>query len=308
MEKTHKKKLNMKRVIITLMLIIILIFSPNAISHLKENEKNSNIYDKTKNMENSIENKIEDKAYKINNEIDNKLDNKNEENKFKNQIENNTKENTTEEENKSIIYLTFDDGPSLDITPKILDILKEENVKATFFIIDYNDNKKTLIERTIKEGHSIGLHGTSHDYKKIYSSLDAGIKNFTSLNEKVKNDFGVDTKIIRFPGGSSNTVSKFNPGIMTELSSKLLALDYIYFDWNVCSGDSGDVKTKEGVYKSVTKNLKHNRNNIVLMHDFAKNTKTLNALRDIIKYGKENGYIFKEITQETKPITQKIVN
>lgn len=212
------------------------------------------------------------------------------------------------QENKNIIYLTFDDGPSLDITPQILDILKEENVKATFFILDYNDKKKEIIKREKEEGHSIGIHGKSHNYKEIYKSLESGINNFTYINQKLKNDIGVDTKIIRFPGGSSNTVSKFNPGIMTKLTMNLLEKGYKYYDWNVSSGDSGDVRTKDGVYRNVTKQLQKGKSNIILMHDFAGNTKTLNALRDIIKYGKENNYIFEKISEETPMVTQKILN
>lgn len=209
---------------------------------------------------------------------------------------------------KGVIYLTFDDGPSLDITPHILDILKEEDIKATFFILDYNNKKEELVKREVEEGHSIGLHGVSHNYKEIYGSLENGLNNFINLNKKVKESTGIDTKLIRFPGGSSNTVSKFNPGIMTNLAMNLLEKGYKYYDWNVASGDSGDVKTKEAVYNNVTKGIRKNRNNIVLMHDFSGNSKTLNALRDIIKYGKANGYTFERITESTPMITQNIVN
>ena len=148
----------------------------------------------------------------------------------------------------------------------------------------------------------------SHNYKEIYGSLENGLNNFINLNKKVKESTGIDTKLIRFPGGSSNTVSKFNPGIMSNLAVNLLEKGYKYYDWNVASGDSGDVKTKEAVYNNITKGVRKNRNNIVLMHDFSGNTKTLNALRDIIKYGKENGYTFERITEDTPMITQKIVN
>lgn len=214
------------------------------------------------------------------------------------------------EENKNVIYLTFDDGPSTDITPKILDILKEENVKATFFVLDYSvgSKREELVKREIEEGHAIGLHGVSHKYKEIYKSLEEGISNFTNLNQKIKETTGVDTKIMRFPGGSSNTVSRFNKGIMTALSSAMLERGYKYYDWNVASGDSGDVKTREAVYENVTKGFKKDRINMVLMHDFSGNKKTLEALRDIIRFGKENGYTFEKITEDTPMITQKIAN
>lgn len=109
------------------------------------------------------------------------------------------------------IYLTFDDGPSTTITPKILDVLKEHNVKATFFILNYNENTESIVKRIVAEGHSIAIHGYSHQYRQIYTSSEAFMENITKLQEKIKKSTGVTTKLLRFPGGSSNTVSKFNP-------------------------------------------------------------------------------------------------
>ncbi len=206
------------------------------------------------------------------------------------------------------IYLTFDDGPSSSITPKILDILKEKNVKATFFILNYGSSTEELVKREAREGHSIGIHGYSHDYHQVYQSEKAYMENLSKLREKIKASTGVDTVITRFPGGSSNTVSKFNPGIMTRLTKLVVDKGYRYFDWNVSSGDAGDVKTKEAVYQNVTKGLSKNRANVVLMHDFSGNTKTLNALADIIDYGKANGYTFDRITPATAMVTHRVNN
>lgn len=210
--------------------------------------------------------------------------------------------------NKNVIYLTFDDGPSKDITPKILDILKEENVKATFFVLNFDSSKEALLKREVEEGHSIGIHGYSHEYKKIYQSVDTYMDNINSMQKKIKEVTGITTVITRFPGGSSNTVSKFNPGIMTKLTNEVMNRGYLYYDWNVSSGDSGDVKTKEAVYHNVIKGLRKNRNNVVLMHDFVNNHKTLDALRDIIRYGKQNGYRFEAITPATPMVTQRVNN
>lgn len=215
-----------------------------------------------------------------------------------------------EDVNKNgVIYLTFDDGPSLDITPHILDILKEEDVKATFFIIDFEGpEKEELIKRIVAEGHTIAIHGYSHDYKTIYSADDNFIDNIKKLQEKIFNLTGIDTKIIRFPGGSSNTVSKrYSERIITRLSQKLLTEGYMYYDWNITSGDSGDVKTAKAVYKNVTNRISKNKPNVVLMHDFSGNKKTLNSLKDIIEYAKENGYTFEPINSET-PITMHSIN
>ena len=212
-------------------------------------------------------------------------------------------------ETTGIVYLTFDDGPSETITPKVLDILKDEGVKATFFILNYTDSTEYLVKRIVNEGHSIGLHGYSHDYSTIYQSEKTSMENITKLEEKIKASTGVDTKLTRFPGGSSNTVSSYNPGIMTRLTQRILNEGYRYFDWNVSSEDAGGAKTSGDVYMNVTNGISHNRTtNVVLMHDFASNTKTLNALRDIIRYCKNNGYKLDKITDSTPMITHRINN
>lgn len=208
-----------------------------------------------------------------------------------------------------IIYLTFDDGPSSSITPKVLDILKEENVKATFFVINKSDSLNYLIKRAYDEGHTIALHSSTHNYSRIYSSIDAYFNDLYTIENKVKNIIGVDTKIIRFPGGSSNTISKkYYRGIMSALVNEVTSRGYIYFDWNVGSGDAGDVKNKTQVYNNVIKGLSHSKTNVVLMHDFENNYKTLNALRDIIHYGKNNGYSFSNITSTTPQVKHSVNN
>ena len=209
---------------------------------------------------------------------------------------------------KGVIYLTFDDGPTTSITPKILNILKEKNVKATFFILNYNSNTESLVKREIAEGHTVGIHGYSHDYKAIYQSVDAYMSNITKLQEKIKNSTGYNATITRFPGGSSNTVSRYNPGIMTILCNEVISRGYKYFDWNVSSGDAGGAKTSQDVYNNVINGLRKNRANVVLMHDFGGNTKTLNALADIIDYGLNNGYTFSNITESTPMVTHNVNN
>ncbi len=211
--------------------------------------------------------------------------------------------------NKGVIYLTFDDGPSSNITPKILNILKKKNVKATFFILNYGSSLEYLIKREYNEGHSIGIHGYSHTYSKIYTSEEAFMNNITKLQKKIKNTIGYSPTIIRFPGGSSNTVSRnYSKGIMTRLTKKVVANGFKYYDWNVSSGDAGGARTSKQVYNNVTKGLKKNRSNVVLMHDFGGNTKTLNALSDIIDYGLKNGYTFKPITMSTPMVTHSVNN
>lgn len=206
------------------------------------------------------------------------------------------------------IYLTFDDGPSATITSKVLDILKEKNVKATFFVINHSNNLDYLIKREYDEGHTVGLHSYTHNYKTIYSSSSAYFEDLEKISNKVKSITGEETKIIRFPGGGSNTISrKYSKGIMTYLTSEVINRGYHYFDWNVSSSDAGGANNKTQVYNEVTRNLKRNRANIVLMHDFENNYKTLNALSDIIDYGKKNGYTFQAIDMTT-PLVRHGVN
>ncbi|MBQ7409959.1 MAG: polysaccharide deacetylase family protein [Clostridia bacterium] len=209
------------------------------------------------------------------------------------------------------VYLTFDDGPSTQITNQILDILKEKNVKATFFIIDYpfDSEKEAIVIREFEEGHTVALHGTSHDYSKIYTSLDALIENFTTLQEKVKASTGYTSTVIRFPGGSSNTVSKkYCTGIMTEAVEYFSNSEFVYFDWNVDSRDAGGAKSSEEVFENVTSSLKPGRNNIVLMHDSTGKQYTLDALEAIIDFCISEGYEFKAITDETPQVTHNVSN
>lgn len=208
-----------------------------------------------------------------------------------------------------VVYLTFDDGPSTSSTPRILDILKEKGVKATFFILDYGAETEHLVKRAVEEGHSIAIHSKSHDYNVCYASADAYLSGLEYMKEKIKNSTGIETKLIRFPGGSSNTVSrKYSEGVMSTLVREVLQRGYRYFDWNVASGDSGGVKTAEGVYDNVTNGLKQTRSNIVLMHDFSGNNKTIEALPGIIDFAKENGYTFDRITEKTPMVTQGVQN
>lgn len=206
------------------------------------------------------------------------------------------------------IYLTFDDGPSSSITPSLLQILKEENVKATFFVINHDDGLNYLIKQEHDEGHTVALHSFTHDYSYVYSSVDNYFNDLMSIQNKVESITGVKTNIIRFPGGSSNTVSrKYSKGIMTILTNKVSDQGYIYFDWNVSSGDAGGATNSNQVYNSVVNHLVY-KNNIVLMHDFEGNYKTLNAIRDIIRFGKEHGYTFAAITSNTFPSHHPVNN
>lgn len=206
---------------------------------------------------------------------------------------------------EGVIYLTFDDGPSSVTTGTLLDILKEENVKATFFVT--NNGPDSLIKRMYDEGHTIALHTASHNYATVYKSVDAYFDDLNKVSNRVKNITGQTSKIVRFPGGSSNTVSRhYSKGIMTTLSEELFNRGYRYYDWNVDSHDASNARTKEAVYNNVVTSLSKNKANVVLMHDIK--TQTRDALRSIIRYGKENGYTFEKIDMNTYMVRQHINN
>ena len=142
-----------------------------------------------------------------------------------------------EVENGKVIYLTFDDGPS-KYTDDILNILDKYNVKATFFLVCSN-NLEEYTKKYIQKGHTIGLHSCSHNYKQIYSSKDAYFEDLNKLKNRISISSGYDSIFLRFPGGSSNTVSKFNKGIMSSLTREVEQNGYRYYDWNIDSNDAG---------------------------------------------------------------------
>ncbi len=212
------------------------------------------------------------------------------------------------EPNKNIktIYLTFDDGPS-NITEQILDILKEENVKASFFVINADDKYNKYIKREIEEGHTLGLHSYTHKYKTIYHSKEAYFNDLNLIEEKITKITGVKPKIIRFPGGSSNTISK--KGLMKTLIKEVEKKDYIYFDWNIASYDTSNISSNTIYNKVVSQLKKYNySHNVILMHDFANNKKTVKALKKIIEYGKKEGYKFDKLSEWMPPIKHNIKN
>lgn len=200
-----------------------------------------------------------------------------------------------------IVCLTFDDGPSNEITPQILDILQEKGVNATFFVNGYSEDKAELIEREAEEGNVVGFHGYSHEYSEIYSDINTLMTNFYKIEELVYQTIGKDSKLIRFPGGASNTISKeYCEGIMTIAVQRVTEEGYIYVDWNIDSNDAGsDAQNSEAIYSNVVQGLEPSRTNVVLMHDRAEKQATADALPNIIDYCIENGYDIQTITSET---------
>lgn len=195
---------------------------------------------------------------------------------------------------KNIVYLTFDDGPSAN-TKDILKILKKENVKATFFVTAQTADYAEYMKQAIEEGHSIGLHSYTHDYEDIYRSEENYFKDLEKVSDFVKDATGYESKLLRFPGGSSNTISAmYNQGIMSRLTKEVEERGYTYFDWNITSSDATGwgIPANDIVKSSCTD---QGGNLVILLHDTQGKETTVEALPKIIKYYKDRGYTFKAL-------------
>lgn len=203
------------------------------------------------------------------------------------------------------IYLTFDDGPG-QYTEELLNILDKYDAKATFFVTNQFPKYQYLIKEEAKRGHTVGVHTYSHLWS-IYNSVDSYMNDFNDMNSIIYNQTGKYSKIFRFPGGSSNTVSrKYCSGIMTALANKMISDGYQYYDWNMDSTDTASKNTTYSIINHVKKSLKGNSYYIILMHDIKKNT--IEALPTIIEYAKSIGYNFKAIDENTPIVHSRIAN
>ena len=215
-------------------------------------------------------------------------------------IEGEKQSNPTKKNTGKVAYLTFDDGPSIN-TMKILDILDKYNVKATFFVV-YHKNMTKQYKAIVDRGHTIALHSYTHDYSKIYKSEKGYYADLNKIHDYVEKTTGVDSHIIRFPGGSSNTVSnKYNKGIMKKLIASVRKNGYYYHDWNVSSGDAAGRNRKASLLlQNIKKGTGKKKVINVLMHDTGKSKMTtVEALPSIIEYLKKQGYSFEALTEDS---------
>jgi len=190
-----------------------------------------------------------------------------------------------------VIYLTFDDGPGPD-TPRLLDILMKYNVQATFFVV--KTGNIATIQRTAAEGHTVAIHTATHNFREIYASEEAYFDDLYEMQKTIEEYTGQTPMLLRFPGGSSNTVSCFNSGIMTRLTKLVEEIGFTYFDWNVDSKDAGGAKTAEQVYQNTINGIGNKQTAVVLMHDIK--GYSVDAVEQIIVWGLENGYTFLPLT------------
>lgn len=192
------------------------------------------------------------------------------------------------EDSQNVIYLTFDDGPSDKVTPKILDVLKNEKVPATFFIVGRQaEKRKNILKRAHDEGHTLAVHSYSHDYKEIYKSAEALLEDIEKCNDVICSVTGEYSNLYRFPGGSYN--------IAPEKINAVSASGYTFVDWNAsfCDSELKD-RTAGKLYTAAISTVTNPRRIVMLAHDTTDKTETVEALKEVIRHFKAQGYKFKK--------------
>ena len=199
-------------------------------------------------------------------------------------------------------YLSFDDGPS-NCTEDILNILKDQDVKATFFVTaTASPGQMYLYKEMVKDGHALGLHSYSHDYSKIYRSVDSFFQDIHQLEKFLKKEVGQSPKILRFPGGSNNYVAKQYAGtnLMEELKTEVVKRGYKYYDWNCDANDGLNPPIPEKkLLKLIMDGVGDKETLYILLHDFNGNTTIVDGLPEIIRRLKQKGYEFKLMDEST---------
>ncbi len=198
------------------------------------------------------------------------------------------------------VYLTFDDGPSAR-TPELLAILEEYGIKATFFVVGKESEEADQWMRDIvAAGHTLGIHTYSHDYNKIYQSVEAYLEDFNAMYNAILEATGTAPQVFRFPGGSVNA---YNGATYRDIISEMVRRGFVYFDWNRMSGDAvrGNVPA-ETLVENALDRADSMRRVILLMHDSTRFTNVVEALPQIIEGYQEAGFSFAALTPEVKPV------
>lgn len=201
-----------------------------------------------------------------------------------------------ENPNDKVVYLTFDDGPS-SLTPALLDILDQYKVKATFFVVG-NMGHYEQMKEIVNRGHVLAIHSYNHQYKQIYASPEAFLEDFKKMHDIILKETGVDAKIYRFPGGSINS---FNKSTARAIIEEMNRRGYVYYDWNVSSGDAERNPTEASIYRDTMNGILSHNKSIVLMHNTRAKQKTLNQLPKIIEAAKAAGYRFDVLDPSVEP-------
>ena len=205
-----------------------------------------------------------------------------------------------------VVYLTFDDGPGA-YTQQLLDVLAKYNIKVTFFVTNVNSGYQNMIAKEAAAGHTVAIHSASHNYQQIYSSVGAYFDDLNEMSDIIYSQTGSRPTLVRFPGGSSNSVSKkYCKGIMTELAKDVTDQGYKYYDWNVSSGDAGGTTSTSEVYQNVINGIQSHNVSVVLQHDIK--SFSVDAVESIIQWGLANGYTFLPLTTSSPDVHHGINN
>lgn len=199
------------------------------------------------------------------------------------------------------VYLTFDDGPSAN-TEKILKILEKYDIKATFFVVGTAcENNEEVLKKIVEAGHTLGMHSCTHKYSELYASVENFGEDLKEQQDYLYEVTGVKSKVYRFPGGSSNKVSDI---AMKEFAQYLDSQDVRFFDWNISSGDGGSyLFPTETIIENCTSNVSKYSTSVILMHDSAGKSTTLEALPTVIeKIQAMEDTVILPITSATEPV------
>lgn len=210
-------------------------------------------------------------------------------------------EEKTDDNTQKIVYLTFDDGPS-ENTDKILEILDQYDVKAAFFVSGQygtEEERDQRLRSILEHGHTLGLHTWSHDYEKIYASVDSFLADLNHINEAVYAATGYQASLIRFPGGSSN---HYNQSICEELTAEVRRRGYTYHDWAVSCGDAeGKNLSAEQVVRETADECERRDKSVVLFHDTPAQDTTVEALPMLIEELRDKGYELRQLDNSIRP-------
>lgn len=197
---------------------------------------------------------------------------------------------------EKVAFLTFDDGPSSNVTPKILDVLKKEDIKATFFVLGTMVKANPgVLRREREEGHYIANHSYSHVYSKVYSNENKPLEEYQKTNKVIQTALGdssYQSNIFRFPGGS---VGGYYDKLKQKAKKKFQEKGISYLDWNCLTNDSDGAETKQAIMQNLKATSKGKKSLVILMHDAPNKDLTAKTLPDVIKYLKEQGYSFQNM-------------
>lgn len=294
-----RKNINIIKVIIVILLILLIAILAFVVSY---NVRKKEIINKQYNQEQNALKIIEEKKQeeqKKEEEKEKEEEKKNKLPKFSEEILNNVTNIYHSTEKR--VFLTFDDGPSNKITPQVLEILKSEDIKATFFLLGSRvELYPELVKTEYEEGHFLANHGYSHTYSKIYSSPESVLEEYNKTTQAIRNAIGIpeyDSHLFRFPGGLPGGKYK---EVKKQAKELLNSNNIANVDWNALTGDAEGKKTVDDQMSYAIKTIGNKNSVVILMHDAADKQITVEVLPQLIKYLKENGYRFANFSEIMK--------